>query len=190
MDDKGALRFRCPCCDAILVLEDLEVRAGAEDARGELLIDIRGKGDAIEAIVGELEGQMVEMALREAGGVKARAAELLGLKYSTFWELAQRVGIDASEAPEDAAPAESIAAAVGVVVRLHDDSEPALEIRVPLDRELGLHASVVLATKRAVAHRALGRAGGSVARAAELTGMKYSTFHSLLTRLEPAETAS
>ena len=182
---EGALRFRCPCCGSPLVLENLSVRVGeAAEPAVELVLETGGHGDLIEPIVHDLEFQLVRRSLREAGGVKARAAELLGLKYSTFWELVQRLGVDPGRAAAGSTPAGgSIADAAVIEVRVGDDPGPVLEIRVTPDPARGLLRSVVRETRRAVAHRALERADGNIARAAERVGMKYSTFHSLLARL-------
>jgi two-component system response regulator AtoC len=86
-------------------LHDLpeEVRAGADastqapppaTAGGRLL---RGEGVDFDAVVSEVERDLLLQALDRAGGNKMRAAQLLNMKRTTFVEKLKRLQLDAGE---------------------------------------------------------------------------------------------
>lgn len=193
-DDRGpvGLEIRCPCCNAGILLEEVALRVvRGPTPRRLLTLAVTDPDLGLEATVRDVRRQLIELALRQSRGVKARAAELVGLKYSTFWEMAERLGCDelpAADVDEESgepSPLEDVPLErVERVVVLRAEAEgPPMEIEVPVSRHEGLLRTVASEVKLALARRALDRADGNVARAAELVGMKYTTFHSFLRRL-------
>ncbi len=78
---------------AALGLERVRARdLSPEVGRGEGLV--RAGGDYAGKTLGQVEREMVALALRESGGNKARAARALGIPKTTLYHLIARYGLD------------------------------------------------------------------------------------------------
>ena len=53
--------------------------------------------DPVDKVVDDVRRMLVLRALRKADGVMKQAAEIAGMKYTTFHALLHRLGIDISE---------------------------------------------------------------------------------------------
>jgi DNA-binding NtrC family response regulator len=92
-------------------LQDLpeEVRAAAEGARGTAdgagrerrRPDIPEGGVNFDAVVTKVERDLLSQSLAKAGGNKMRAAQLLGMKRTTFVEKLKRLGVEWEEETND-----------------------------------------------------------------------------------------
>lgn len=189
-ESRTGLEIRCPCCNAGIVLEDIALRVvQGPSPRRLLTLEVSDPSLGLEETVRDVRRQLIELALRQSRGVKARAAELVGLKYSTFWEMAERLGCDeiATDDPEaeDASPLTEVPLdrVERVVVLRRDPDGPPVEIGVAIAPHEPLLRKVSGDVKLALVRRVLAQAEGNVARAAELADMKYTTFHSFLNRL-------
>lgn len=186
---EDSILIECPHCSATLVICRLEVRVAVEKSPVAITLEpAPALDDGLDAVVSHVEAELVELALREAGGVKARAAALLGLKYSTFWDLTDRLGVELEEDRPREVTSLDEADVVNVRVPL-PDRDP-LRLELPVDRDEGLLASVVDGCRRNLARWALERTHGNLSRAAERLEMKYTTFHSLARRLSPTTGAA
>jgi DNA-binding NtrC family response regulator len=85
--------FSCPHCGDTIRLEGVGLRfEGAHDA-ATVQLDLRHPDDPLDTVVDDVRRVLVIRALREANGVKVKAAEIAGMKYTTFYELVRRLGI-------------------------------------------------------------------------------------------------
>lgn len=64
------------------------------------IVPLTDKGVNLSMLVRELEGRMINQALKQTGGNKQAAARLLGLKRTTFAAKLRRCGVIASESAE------------------------------------------------------------------------------------------
>jgi DNA-binding NtrC family response regulator len=81
-----------PVIDVDLLPENLMAGRGAF-AEPQMTTEIGQSGVDLNALVRELEGRMINEALKQAGGNKQAAARLLGLKRTTFSAKLRRCGI-------------------------------------------------------------------------------------------------
>ncbi|MFQ5744075.1 MAG: helix-turn-helix domain-containing protein [Acidobacteriota bacterium] len=183
--DARGLHIECPCCKAPLQLESVSLRANEPQAT-ELgkRIHLSCTGTSLEKATDEIRRQLIGRALWEANGIKSRAANLLGLKYSTFWENAQRLQANEPKMLEDfAIPADGTRLdEVEIIVVRCADAAGRWEVRVDAAGRGQLLQRVVSYAKRSIAQRALARTAGNAARAARLLEMNYSTYYALLRR--------
>jgi DNA-binding NtrC family response regulator len=84
-----------PVIDIDVLPESLRNGRGAL-AEPQMATEIGQSGVDLNALVRELEGRMINEALRQAGGNKQAAARLLGLKRTTFSAKLRRCGVIAS----------------------------------------------------------------------------------------------
>lgn len=90
LDSQG--RIECPRCRARFWLES--VTLGIAGARPQQIrLDLRYPDAPLDEVVNQVKRTLVIRALRQAEGVKSRAAEIAGMKYTTFYELVQRLGV-------------------------------------------------------------------------------------------------
>ena len=96
-------RISILCEDSVIDVRHLphNLRAGARIQEPEVALD-RG-GINLSAMVREMEGRLINQALRQTGGNKQAAARLLGLKRTTFAAKLRRCGVIAPPAGRDAA---------------------------------------------------------------------------------------
>jgi two-component system response regulator AtoC len=78
-----------------IAMEDLppEIVHGAPDIPAAAVVHAAGAGLDMEGAVASLEKTMIERALGEASGVKARAAKLLGVSERNLWYKLKKYGI-------------------------------------------------------------------------------------------------
>ncbi len=87
--------------DVTLLPENLSNSSGFAEA--QVAAEIGEGGVDLNALVRELEGRMINEALKLAGGNKQAAARLLGLKRTTFSAKLRRCGVVASGSDGDLA---------------------------------------------------------------------------------------
>ncbi len=90
-----------PVIDVTLLPENLSNSSGFAEA--QVAAEIGEGGVDLNALVRELEGRMINEALKLAGGNKQAAARLLGLKRTTFSAKLRRCGVVASGSDGDLA---------------------------------------------------------------------------------------
>ena len=56
-------------------------------------LDLKHPDQPLDEVVDDVRRILAVRALREARGVKVKAAEIAGMKYTTFYELVRRLGI-------------------------------------------------------------------------------------------------
>jgi len=74
---------------------------GTRMAEARMPATINEKGVNLSAMVRELEGRMINEALKQTGGNKQAAARLLGLKRTTFAAKLRRCGVIAPYSASD-----------------------------------------------------------------------------------------
>ena len=79
--------------DGLIRLENLPEAVTGVSALGERAVHIPREGVDFENLVAQTEKQYLVEALREAGGVRTRAAELLRMSYRSFRHYAKKYGI-------------------------------------------------------------------------------------------------
>ena len=152
-----------------------------------LTLCVDAAGLPLDGLIGEIQGLLVSAALEDSRGVKSRAAARLGLKYSTFWEIANRLEGDGNGPSTERAWRSACSVPIGDADEVHveiTDEPDTYHVAVKTKAGEGLWRPTLDAVRRAAIMRAMEQARYNGARAAELVGMKYSTFRSLLHRLE------
>lgn len=94
-----AAHVHCPRCNASIQITGIVVRLSMDDDRsgsGERTARIP-PDESLEEASRKFKRELVLDALRRAGGVRKRAAEIAGMNYSTFYRLARRLDIDDDE---------------------------------------------------------------------------------------------
>lgn len=91
LDSTG--EFSCPHCSGTIRLEGIGLRFEGGDKANTVRLDLRHPEDPLDDIVDDVRRVLAIRALREANGVKVKAAEIAGMKYTTFYELVRRLGI-------------------------------------------------------------------------------------------------
>jgi DNA-binding NtrC family response regulator len=81
----------------IIMPEQLPLRYRSGANNPELNFDNLWIGDKIELnnIMGNIESELIKQSLKRAGGVKSKAAELLGIKRTTLLEKMRKYHIKA-----------------------------------------------------------------------------------------------
>jgi DNA-binding NtrC family response regulator len=83
------------------VLEDGLVRPGTRPLTAQVPLALNGNGVNLNNLVRELEGRLINDALKQTGGNKQAAARLLGLKRTTFSAKLRRCGVIAAASSDD-----------------------------------------------------------------------------------------
>lgn len=87
----GGMPASCPSCGQHLAAPALRLElVGFADDMELLVVNPRQN---LAKILDDVRRAVVEHALREAGGIQKEAAQLVGMKYSTFHDLVQRLGL-------------------------------------------------------------------------------------------------
>jgi len=84
-----------PAIDVAMLPENLK-NGRCDLAEAPIAAELGESGVDLNALVRELEGRMINEALKLAGGNKQAAARLLGLKRTTFSAKLRRCGVIAS----------------------------------------------------------------------------------------------
>lgn len=97
-----AAQIRCPDCGGLVELRDVRVAVtirppASEHAPGPTIEVPLDSDDSLDEVITGVKRRLVVRALRRAGGVKTRAAELVGIKYTTFYNLVERLDITDEE---------------------------------------------------------------------------------------------
>jgi two-component system response regulator PilR (NtrC family) len=79
--------------DGLIRLENLPDSVTGISALGERAVHIPREGADFENLIAQVEKQYLMEALREAGGVRTRAAELLRMSYRSFRHYAKKYGV-------------------------------------------------------------------------------------------------
>lgn len=90
---EGSGEFTCPHCHGTIRLQGVGLRFEGSDSAETVQLDLRHPDEPLGEVVDDVRRVLVIRALREAQGVKVRAAEIAGMKYTTFYELVKRLGI-------------------------------------------------------------------------------------------------
>ena len=85
--------FSCPHCNETIRLEGVSLKVQGHDNPENVELDLRYPDQRLDDVVDEVRRILVTRALREADGVKVKAAEIVGMKYTTFYELVRRLGL-------------------------------------------------------------------------------------------------
>jgi DNA-binding NtrC family response regulator len=76
--------------------------AGTRPLTAQASVPLNGNGLNLNILVRELEGRLINDALKQTGGNKQAAARLLGLKRTTFSAKLRRCGVIAAASSDDA----------------------------------------------------------------------------------------
>jgi DNA-binding NtrC family response regulator len=95
LDSHG--EFSCPHCNGTIRLQGVGLRFEGSDEAETVQLDLRHPDEALDEVVDDVRRVLVIRALREADGVKVKAAEIAGMKYTTFYELVRRLDITDEE---------------------------------------------------------------------------------------------
>jgi len=95
LDSSG--EFSCPHCSGTIRLEAIGLRFQGGNNADTVRLDVRHPEGPLDDIVDDVRRVLATRALREANGVKVKAAEIAGMKYTTFYELVRRLGITADD---------------------------------------------------------------------------------------------
>jgi transcriptional regulator with GAF, ATPase, and Fis domain len=85
--------FSCPHCHETIRLEGVGLRFEGGEISETVQLDLRHPEESLDVVVDDVRRVLAIRALREANGVKVKAAEIAGMKYTTFYELVRRLGI-------------------------------------------------------------------------------------------------
>ena len=85
--------FSCPHCGDTIRLEGIGLRFEGSGEAETVRLDLKHPQESLDEVVDDVRRVLVLRALREANGVKVKAAEIAGMKYTTFYELVRRLGI-------------------------------------------------------------------------------------------------
>ena len=85
--------FSCPHCGDTIRLQGVGLRFQGGDNSHTVQLDLRHPQEPLDDVVDDVRRVLVIRALREANGVKVKAAEIAGMKYTTFYELVRRLGV-------------------------------------------------------------------------------------------------
>ena len=85
--------FACPHCGDTIRLQGIGLRFQGGDNSHTVQLDLRHPGEPLDDVVDDVRRVLAIRALREANGVKVKAAKIAGMKYTTFYELVRRLGI-------------------------------------------------------------------------------------------------
>jgi len=85
--------FTCPHCSGTIRLQGIGLRFEGSDESDTVQLDLRHPEESLDEVVDDVRRALAIRALREANGVKVKAAEIAGMKYTTFYELVRRLGI-------------------------------------------------------------------------------------------------
>jgi DNA-binding NtrC family response regulator len=85
--------FTCPHCSGTIRLQGIGLRFEGSDDSETVQLDLRHPEESLDEVVDDVRRALAIRALREANGVKVKAAEIAGMKYTTFYELVRRLGI-------------------------------------------------------------------------------------------------
>jgi transcriptional regulator with GAF, ATPase, and Fis domain len=85
--------FSCPHCSGTIRLEGVGLKFEGGETSETVQLDLRHPEEALDVVVDDVRRLLAIRALREANGVKVKAAEIAGMKYTTFYELVRRLGI-------------------------------------------------------------------------------------------------
>jgi len=91
LDSSG--EFACPHCGDTIRLEGIGLRFEGSGEAETVRLDLKHPQEPLDEVVDDVRRVLVLRALREANGVKVKAAEIAGMKYTTFYELVRRLGI-------------------------------------------------------------------------------------------------
>ena len=89
--------FACPHCRGTIRLEGIGLRFEGSNDSDTVRLDLRHPEEPLDEVIDDVRRVLVVRALREANGVKVKAAEIAGMKYTTFYELVRRLGITADD---------------------------------------------------------------------------------------------
>jgi DNA-binding NtrC family response regulator len=85
--------FSCPHCGDTIRLEGIGLRFEGSGQAETIRLDLKHPQEPLDEVVDDVRRVLVVRALREANGVKVKAAEIAGMKYTTFYELVRRLDI-------------------------------------------------------------------------------------------------
>lgn len=85
--------FSCPHCNETIRLEGVGLKFEGSETSETVQLDLRHPEESLDVVVDDVRRVLAIRALREANGVKVKAAEIAGMKYTTFYELVRRLGI-------------------------------------------------------------------------------------------------
>ena len=181
---RSAFRVECPHCGSDLDFVDVKTSLERGWTLREIKLRLSELGGTFDQVIERLTHILVLGALQETRGIKSHAADILGIKRTTFDLLVRRLGItngDLSKVKERSNRGIAIR-----VDRLHlnqSNEHGRLELHLDLRSFDGTLDETLDNVRRELVLEALRDAGGLQNRAAENLGIKRSTFNCLVRRL-------
>ena len=90
----GGLAFECPHCDSSVQAGHLSLAFNLPGDRRDVQLFLVNPDNALEDVLDEVRRTLVSRALRDTHGNKSKAAAQLGMKYTTFYALVKRLGLE------------------------------------------------------------------------------------------------
>ncbi len=89
----GGLSVRCSHCYKWINAHTVQIRFSFDQAAGIADLHLVNPEMPFKKVVEEVQRVLILRAIKRANGVMKRAAEIAGMKYTTFWEMARRLGV-------------------------------------------------------------------------------------------------
>ena len=89
----GGLSVRCSHCYKWIDAHSVQIRFSFDQAAGVADLHLVNPEMPFKEVVEEVQRVLIVRAIERGNGVMKRAAEIAGMKYTTFWEMARRLGV-------------------------------------------------------------------------------------------------
>lgn len=89
----GGLSVRCTHCYKWINAHTVQIRFSFDQAAGIADLHLVNPEMPFKEVVEEVQRVLILRAIERGNGVMKRAAEIAGMKYTTFWEMARRLGV-------------------------------------------------------------------------------------------------
>ena len=85
--------MRCPRCYEWINAYTVQISLSFDKVAGVTDLYMVNPDMPLKDVVEEVQRVLIRRAMLRANGVMSRAAEIAGMKYTTFWEMARRLDL-------------------------------------------------------------------------------------------------
>ena len=89
----GGRSVRCPHCYKWIDAHTIQIRLSFDQAAGIADLHLVNPEMPFKEVVEEVQRVLILRGIERGNGVMKRAAEIAGMKYTTFWEMARRLNV-------------------------------------------------------------------------------------------------